>query len=90
MIRSLFCLPLLLAAVAPLAQAQSSTAATPPEKTHAQVVAELVQAWREGTIPTTDGDYPPSDSTIERNRARFESKTPSWAQQPQPQTQAQQ
>jgi hypothetical protein len=59
--------------------AQSSDA--PQGKTRAEVRAELIQAYRDGTIPTTDGDYPPSQSTIDLNRARFAASNPPWAQQ---------
>ncbi|WP_246797385.1 DUF4148 domain-containing protein [Burkholderia perseverans] len=74
------CLPLLLAAAAPFAQAQTADPQPVPEKTHAQVVAELVQAYRDGTIPTTDGDYPAGDQTVQMNRARFQAAPPPWAQ----------
>jgi hypothetical protein len=39
-------------------------------KTRAQVRKELIDARREGTIPTTEADYPPSQRTIAANRAR--------------------
>ncbi|MBP0595668.1 DUF4148 domain-containing protein [Paraburkholderia sp. LEh10] len=40
-------------------------------KTRAEVREELIQAYRDGLIPTTEADYPPSKFTIERNKARF-------------------
>ena len=40
-------------------------------KTRAEVRRELIQAYREGLIPTTEADYPPSKRTIERNKALF-------------------
>ncbi|MFM0279674.1 DUF4148 domain-containing protein [Paraburkholderia sediminicola] len=40
-------------------------------KTRAEVRQELIQAQRDGLIPTNDTDYPPSKRTIERNKARF-------------------
>jgi hypothetical protein len=40
-------------------------------KTRAEVLQELIQAQRDGLIPTNDTDYPPSKRTIERNKARF-------------------
>jgi Domain of unknown function (DUF4148) len=40
-------------------------------KTRAEVHQELLQARRDGLIPTNDADYPPSKRTIERNKARF-------------------
>jgi hypothetical protein len=39
-------------------------------KTRAQVRKELIDARRAGTIPTTEADYPPSQRTIDANRAR--------------------
>ncbi len=60
-----------------------------PGKTRAEVRAELIQAYRDGTIPTTDGDYPPSQTTIDINRAHFAASNPAWAQ-PQAQAQASQ
>ncbi|WP_241293734.1 DUF4148 domain-containing protein [Burkholderia stabilis] len=35
--------------------------------TRADVIAELVQAQRDGTVPTSNWDYPPSKQTIARN-----------------------
>ena len=40
-------------------------------KTRAEVRQELIQAQRDGLIPTNDTDYPPSKRTIDRNKARF-------------------
>ncbi|CAE6733160.1 hypothetical protein R69927_01922 [Paraburkholderia domus] len=40
-------------------------------KTRAEVRQELLQAQRDGLIPTNDTDYPPSQRTVERNKARF-------------------
>ncbi|MDR5794227.1 DUF4148 domain-containing protein [Caballeronia sp. LZ008] len=45
-------------------------------KTRAQVMQELIEAQRAGLVPTSRSDYPPSEATIERNRARFESDGP--------------
>jgi hypothetical protein len=39
-------------------------------KTRAQVRKELIDARREGTIPTTEADYPQGQRTIAANRAR--------------------
>ncbi|MFM0205401.1 DUF4148 domain-containing protein [Paraburkholderia fungorum] len=39
-------------------------------KTRAQVRQELIDARRDGAIPTTEADYPPSQRTIDANRAR--------------------
>ncbi|KUZ34010.1 DUF4148 domain-containing protein [Burkholderia territorii] len=35
--------------------------------TRAEVLADLVQAQRDGTVPTSNWDYPPSNRTIARN-----------------------
>ncbi|GJH18086.1 DUF4148 domain-containing protein [Caballeronia novacaledonica] len=40
-------------------------------KTRAEVVAELIQAQREGIIPVRKNDYPPSQQTIERNKELY-------------------
>ncbi len=40
-------------------------------KTRAEVVAEMIQAQRDGIIPTSKNDYPPSDRTIERNKELY-------------------
>ncbi|ACD18762.1 DUF4148 domain-containing protein [Paraburkholderia phytofirmans] len=40
-------------------------------KTRAEVRQELLQAYKDGLIPTTEADYPPSKRTIERNKALF-------------------
>lgn len=39
--------------------------------TRAQVHAQLVDAQRDGFVPTGDSDYPPSKQTVERNRALY-------------------
>lgn len=36
--------------------------------TRAEVVAQLQQAQAEGLVPTPSSDYPPSETTIARNR----------------------
>lgn len=50
-------------------------------KTRAQVVQELIQARREGLVPAGHADYPPSQATIQRNRARMKATAPQWANQ---------
>ncbi|MDR5880513.1 MULTISPECIES: DUF4148 domain-containing protein [unclassified Caballeronia] len=40
-------------------------------KTRAEVVAEMIQAQRDGMIPTSKNDYPPSERTIERNKELY-------------------
>jgi hypothetical protein len=70
-----------LSASAAFAQSSSSTGLT-----RAQVREQIVQAERDGTIPTTDADYPPSSEEIARNKAVYElqfgkSEAPQqWAQ----------
>ncbi|RKU02003.1 hypothetical protein C7H84_17855 [Burkholderia sp. Nafp2/4-1b] len=44
---------------------------TDHELTRADVVAQLVQAQRDGTLPTSKWDYPPSAQTIARNRELY-------------------
>ncbi|KFL52112.1 MULTISPECIES: DUF4148 domain-containing protein [Burkholderia] len=39
--------------------------------TRADVIADLVQAQRDGTVPTSNWDYPPSTRTIARNRELY-------------------
>ncbi|WP_083266012.1 DUF4148 domain-containing protein [Burkholderia lata] len=39
--------------------------------TRADVVADLIQAERDGTLPTSNWDYPPSTQTIARNRELY-------------------
>ncbi|RQR27607.1 DUF4148 domain-containing protein [Burkholderia sp. Bp9143] len=39
--------------------------------TRAEVIADLVQAQRDGTVPTSNSDYPPSASTVARNRELY-------------------
>ncbi|WP_321807440.1 DUF4148 domain-containing protein [Burkholderia sp. BCC1993] len=51
--------------VAAFAQATSSAT------TRADVVADLIQAERDGTLPTSNWDYPPSAQMIARNRALY-------------------
>ncbi|AOJ02305.1 hypothetical protein WS70_11095 [Burkholderia mayonis] len=52
-------------------------------KTRAQVRAELIQAYRDGVIPASDGDYPPSQATIDANRTRPAAANPAWAREQQ-------
>ncbi|MDR0242707.1 MAG: DUF4148 domain-containing protein [Burkholderia sp.] len=39
--------------------------------TRADVIADLVQAQRDGTVPTSNWDYPPSTQTVARNRELY-------------------
>jgi acyl-coenzyme A synthetase/AMP-(fatty) acid ligase len=54
--------------------ASAAFAQSPPSTglTRAQVREQLVQAERDGIIPTTDADYPPSDEEIARNKAVYQ------------------
>lgn len=55
-----------------LRSAQATQIQAPPEgKTRAQAMQELIEAQRAGLVPTSRSDYPPSEATIERNRARY-------------------
>jgi hypothetical protein len=45
-------------------------------KTHAQARQELVQAWRDGWLPYNRHDYPPTATSLARNRARYCRSTP--------------
>ncbi|MCA8023587.1 DUF4148 domain-containing protein [Burkholderia metallica] len=40
-------------------------------KTRAEVYAELIQAQKDGLIPISKSDYPPSETTIRRNRELY-------------------
>jgi hypothetical protein len=44
---------------------------TPVRKTREQVYQELIQAQRDGLLPTRDVDYPPSEETIRRNKELY-------------------
>ncbi|NTZ85573.1 DUF4148 domain-containing protein [Burkholderia metallica] len=44
---------------------------TDPTITRADVRADLVRAERDGTLPTSNWDYPPSTQTIARNRELY-------------------
>jgi hypothetical protein len=46
----------------------------PAGLTRMQVREQIVQAEREGTIPTTDTSYPPSADDIARNKATYEAQ----------------
>ena len=39
--------------------------------TRAEVIADLVQAERDGIVPTSNSDYPPSAATVARNRELY-------------------
>ncbi|WP_350357558.1 DUF4148 domain-containing protein [Paraburkholderia fungorum] len=50
-------------------------------KAREQVRQELIQAQRDGIIPSGKNAYPPTRATIERNRARVNDADPRWASQ---------
>ncbi|KWI61731.1 DUF4148 domain-containing protein [Burkholderia pseudomultivorans] len=68
------------AAAALLSPAFAQNDAAPPEPglTRADVIAQLKQAYLDGDLPTTDGDYPPSDRTRARNRELIQAAHPAW------------
>ncbi|MGF6574666.1 hypothetical protein ABH945_006794 [Paraburkholderia sp. GAS333] len=43
----------------------------PSGLTHAQVIEQLKQAQAEGLVPTRSNDYPPSATTVARNRELY-------------------
>ncbi|WNC94931.1 DUF4148 domain-containing protein [Paraburkholderia sp. FT54] len=43
----------------------------PSALTHAEVIAQLQQAQAEGLVPSPKNDYPPSATTIARNRRTY-------------------
>ncbi|WP_323119869.1 DUF4148 domain-containing protein [Burkholderia alba] len=68
---------MLLAAVA-ATSSFASTHAPEPGKTREEVRRELIQAYRDGFLPTKDTDYPPSPATRARNREILQAANPSW------------
>jgi hypothetical protein len=64
-------LAVLISAVAGTAMADT-TAST--GLTRAEVRAQLVQAERDGTIPTNDVDYPPTQAQVAQNRATYKAQ----------------
>ena len=48
-----------------------ASAAAPAGKTRQQVMQELKQAERDGLVPTSRSDYPPSERLIEMNKERY-------------------
>jgi hypothetical protein len=57
-----------------VAGATFATAASADGLTREQVRAQLVEAQREGVVPTTPADYPPSASEIARNRTTYQAQ----------------
>ncbi|WP_176114799.1 DUF4148 domain-containing protein [Burkholderia cepacia] len=63
--RTIFALAL--ASLSTWAAAQDHTA----PKTRAQVYQELIDAQREGLLPTSKTEYPPSEQTVAHNRELY-------------------
>ncbi|MFM0336002.1 DUF4148 domain-containing protein [Paraburkholderia fungorum] len=51
----------------------------PVGKTREQVHEELLEARRQGLIPNTEADYPPSQRTIDANKTRHAIVERYWA-----------
>ncbi|WP_063801189.1 DUF4148 domain-containing protein [Burkholderia ubonensis] len=66
------------AAVAPAGPSGNSA---PSGKTREEVRQELIRAYHDGLLPTSNHDYPPSPETIARNKARHSLREPVWAAQ---------
>jgi Domain of unknown function (DUF4148) len=64
-------LAVLISAVAGTAMADTTPAAG---LSRAEVRAQLVQAERDGTIPTNDVNYPPSQAQVAQNRATYKAQ----------------
>ncbi len=52
-------------------QGWQAPAAASTGKTRQQVMEELRQAERDGLVPTSRSDYPPSDRLVEMNKERY-------------------
>ena len=65
----------------PAASSPSMRAAQPQPlgKTREQVYEELLEARRQGLIPNTEADYPPSQRTIDANKTRHAIAERYWA-----------
>ena len=61
------------------ASAAFAQSSAPTGLTRAQVREQIVQAERDGTIPTTEADYPPSQRSIDANKARHAVLQRYWA-----------
>jgi hypothetical protein len=75
-------LPSASSASPPTSNATATITQAPQQgKTRAQVVQELIQAQREGLVPSGHADYPPRQATIDRNRALMRAADPTWVSQ---------
>lgn len=63
-------------------QAQATLAGQPQQmgKSREQVRQELLEAQRQGLIPNTEADYPPSQRSIDANKARHAAVQRYWAE----------
>ncbi|WP_063802364.1 DUF4148 domain-containing protein [Burkholderia ubonensis] len=66
------------AAVAPAGPSGNSA---PSGKTREQVRQELIRAYHDGLLPTSNHDYPPGPETIARNKALHSLRELVWAAQ---------
>ncbi|KVO12133.1 hypothetical protein WK05_32660 [Burkholderia ubonensis] len=66
------------AAVAPASPFGNSA---PSGKTREQVRQELIRAYHDGLLPTSNHDYPPGPETIARNKELHSLREPVWAAQ---------
>ncbi|WP_063806952.1 DUF4148 domain-containing protein [Burkholderia ubonensis] len=66
------------AAVAPDSPSGNSA---PSGKTREQVRQELIRAYHDGLLPTSNHDYPPGPETIARNKELHSLREPVWAAQ---------
>ncbi|WP_080405602.1 DUF4148 domain-containing protein [Burkholderia ubonensis] len=68
------------AAVA-VASASPSGNSAPSGKTREEVRQELIRAYHDGLLPTSNHDYPPGPETIARNKKLHSLREPVWAAQ---------
>ncbi|WP_321869362.1 DUF4148 domain-containing protein [Burkholderia ubonensis] len=64
------------AAIAPVGPSGNSA---PSGKTREQVRQELIRAYHDGLLPTSNHDYPPSAEAIARNKELHSLREPVWA-----------
>ncbi|WP_063902761.1 DUF4148 domain-containing protein [Burkholderia ubonensis] len=67
--------------VAAVAPAGPSGNSAPSGKTREQVRQELIRAYHDGLLPTSNHDYPPGPETIARNKELHSLREPVWAAQ---------
>ncbi len=66
------------AAVAPVGPSGNSVV---QGRTREQVRQELIRAYHDGLLPTSNHDYPPGPETIARNKELYSLREPVWAAQ---------